>query len=1191
MAKKSVPPDQSGSHTPDPSRAPDTAAAMPSRRRFRRRWLAVLLGLLAIVAVVAVELPQWLSPAPSATIWQTITGGITDGTVPKQTALEAFAYVYRVDIPGVSVPAGTRGDDGPTSGSGVMRWVQGNWNQLTPDQQAVINRYLTPDPSDTVFSGPTSAGPPSAAPSGGASPAAQAQPAFQLLSARKAAGAQLVAAPGAPTALWQAMWNEVQTDIAHIGPKLGMAVIPPGFPYPNVSLEQSQMSGGDAFFLTVARDKYVTFAGHDVSGPYYTPCNIIAYKEAWQNEAVTTSGGVSPRLHVLITHEVVHCYQNVVWGSSDTANAVPPWIEEGTAMWLAADDTGVAEPELANVWTKGYFGRVSTALTNRTYDAFGYYAYLANLGRDLWKLMLPAWQAAAPGPLRSDPFIAVLTGDNPDVRNNWAESYLREDGWGNPWVAYGFGLPSAAQVPRVPAQAQADPGWTGSLEGRSNLVLNVTSSSGEVVLVTTDGLASVHDGANHSATAFQNESFCNATEGCVCPPGTLLAGQNMATQQLEIPFVAAFNAPEGGSKYAIIAYKLDELCKRPATPKPQLSVQPQPKNPCGSNCTNSNGDPHLLTVSKNRYDFQAAGEFTLLRSADGSLDIQARQEPYGQGLVSTNTAIAAKVGSHSVGVYMTKTGLEAHLDGSPLDLAAGPKDLGGGARIAAIDKGFEIDFPDGTKLWTLSVGQYGINAQISPSASLKTSGVGLLGPVVPGGLGVPALPDGTRLPAVTDAAQRFAVLYGQFADAWRLTDATTLFDYDSGKTTATYTVKPYPAAPKYQTLTDLSSDQTAAGTSACSAISDQGLHDDCVFDVGVTGQAGFADTYAATQTFYDTGILAATPKPPAAPSDTPAPGTVSGNVFTVTQGTRIGGYALGPDDTAYLSVQTVDNKFSLIAFDTKSGKIATQVDVAALTPVHFAAGSVWLPGIKTDANGRNCSVTRYDPTTLAEQATVATPCSPFDDAPPMVSDGDALWFVDTTKLDISTNLGAVITRIDPTTNAPGTSVQVPILGLNLRDSQGALFFFDIDSNYWRLTTGSTVPDSMGTMLSDAVPGGTGLWVSPDSGKTAQYFTSAGSPAATVQTGGSPVAGDAKAVYVDILGNSDQDVAESQLWRYPIDGSTPTKIAASPTLDGQMLGYYADPLPITNGDGVLKLWSTRGISTQTTLILLQWTPVP
>src|SRR5271157_960107 len=106
-----LPPSARPSSTPEPEIA---APRQPrSRRRPRRRWLVALLALLAIVALVAVEVPPWPFPAasgkPSETIWQTITDGITDGPVPKQTALEAFAYLYKVDIPGVTVPKGIEG--------------------------------------------------------------------------------------------------------------------------------------------------------------------------------------------------------------------------------------------------------------------------------------------------------------------------------------------------------------------------------------------------------------------------------------------------------------------------------------------------------------------------------------------------------------------------------------------------------------------------------------------------------------------------------------------------------------------------------------------------------------------------------------------------------------------------------------------------------------------------------------------------------------------------------------------------------------------------------------------------------------------------------------------------------------------------------------------------------------------------
>ena len=1168
MAENPVSPDTSDQAATTPPASIAIPAVRPRRSRFSRRFLAVLLALVLIGALAIVEVPQLLSPAGSSTIWQTITAGITNGTVPTNTALEAFAYVYRVNIPGVTVPNGTQGGDGPISGSGVMSWVQADWSALTPDQQAVINRYLPPA---------TEAGTRNETPAPSAA-SRIARPRFRLAGVVNPWPINTNVAPDAPADLAMAMANEVVTDIDHIGPKLGLPVIGIGLPhFPTITLTLSDVNGGDAYFLTQI------VANENIG--YFEPCDITAYSNAWQGESVNGSGAVSSKLHVLITHEVVHCYQNTVWGNFATALLIPPWIKEGSAMYLAADDTAIAEPTLGDVWTKGYIGRDETALTDRTYDSFGWFALLAHQGRDLWSLMAPAWQAAANGPERSNAFIAVLKGDDPDIVDNWAESYLRQGLWQDPWIMYGFGLPDAAEVTQHPAQAQTSPGWTGSVNSRANTVLNVTSSSGEVVTVTTDGLASVHDGGSDSSTAFQTQRFCTV-DSCVCPPGTLLAGQDMASQHLAVPFVAAINGAVGGSNYAIIADTLDNLCKRPATPQPQGSPN---YGPCGPNCTQSNGDPHLLTVNKVRYDFQAAGEFTLLRSADGSLDIQARQEPFGSsGYVSINTAVAAKVGSPRVGVYATTAGLQILVDGKAVDLSGGPDDLGGGASVSSNQFGFGIDFPDGTRMWALSVHQYGISVQLKPSASLIAGGVGLLGRVVPGGLGIPALPDGTRLPAASNVQERLATLYGKFADAWRLTDSTTLFDYDSGKSTATYTIKPYPTQMKLATVSDLSPAQVAAGTSACAGVTDPGTHDSCVFDVGVTGQAGFATLYSSMQGFYDNGVAAAPTSSPAR-APTPPPGVVNGAV-TLTNGFAVGGYALGPDDTVYVSVQTGNSTFSLIAFDPKAGKIVQQVSEPSLTAVHFAAGSVWVPGFKTDSNGRNCSITRLDAATLAEQATVATPCSAFGSVGPVTSDGDAVWFLDISKVDISTNLGAVVTRIDPATNQPGTSVAMTTFNGQFHDSQGAFFYEDTDSNYFRLALGSTAFDSLGSFKAffATKAAGTGLWAQDASGKTAEYFTQAGTPQATIQIGGNLVAGDTKAVYEDVFASSQQGAPEDQLWRYPLDGSTPTEIGVGPTIDGNSMGFSADPLPIANGDGVLKLWTTRTGSQQTLVVLLQWT---
>ena len=1156
----------------------ESVVAAPERRGTNRRraLLAALVAVLLIGGAGITQLPGLLSSKPAGpepTIWSAITSGIKDGTVPKDVALEAFAYLYKVNIPGVTVPKGIDAADKPTSGSGALRWVRANWARLTPDQQAVVNGVMTPGPDDTVVTIDATAGATSfATPSQrAATPAALGGNVVAAAVGPRIVAPRSAGADSPPPQIVAAIEAELYADIQHIGNKLGLPVISEGFGYwKNVTLDVSEKSGGNTLLTT---DAILNNIGH------YSPCNVTAFKESWQNES---ANGLSPTFHVLMTHEVIHCYQHVVEGDVDTALAVPPWITEGTAIWLAASDTGIVEPELPSDWIQGYF-TPETALTNRSYDAFGYYALLDHLGRDLWARIVPAWKAASTNAERSNAFIAVLQGDDSDVRNVWASSYLRETAWGDPWITYGFGLPDAAKVFRHPVIAIPDPGYTGTLLSRSNTVLEVGKASGQVVTVATSGLASVHDQAGASALDFTSRIFC-VTDQCICPANTPRAGQDPTDQKVGLPFDVALNAPSGGSSYSVVGATLEEICGKPPTPKPNQA-------PCVTGCGNSNGDPHLLTLNNYRYDFQGAGEFTLLRSKDGSLEIQARQEPYGgvssTASVATNTAIAAKVGSHRVGLYSAGDApLVVKIDGVATDVTAA-QDLGGGAQIAPYTNGYRLDFPDGTTLWALSVGKYGINAIVRPSAALKADAVGLLGPIVPGGLGVPALPDGTRLPAATDRHARHAVVYGQFADAWRVTDSSTLFDYDAGKTTADYTQKGFPADTADVTLSDLTPDQKSAGDSACTAITDQGMHDSCVFDVGVSGDSGFATSYLAAMPLYDSGIIAPTPSPTTEAPASAAPGVVSGAV-SIGPAVDFRGYAFGPGNKLYASVRLPSGQAQLLEIDLATGKVLAHADVADIGEVHVAGGSVWLPGIKPDANGHNCTVTRFDASTLAEGTTTPLPCDFFDN-PEIVSDGSAVWFVDVSKFDGGTNKGAVLTRIDPATGAFGPSVDLPFINGYRLDSQGALFYVltGTDAGYYRLATGDTamtllVPSTPGAVYT----GGTGLWMSGQGGRTALYFSDPGGPQVTLPIQDSLVGGDSAGAYVE------RDTGTgSELWRYPLDGSPPTKLADAPTLDGEGLGYYGDPQGISDSSGYARLWLPKSNGSPLNTLYLQWSPLP
>jgi hypothetical protein len=309
------------------------------------------------------------------------------------------------------------------------------------------------------------------------------------------------------------------------------------------------------------------------------------------------------------------------------------------------------------------------------------------------------------------------------------------------------------------------------------------------------------------------------------------------------------------------------------------------------------GDPHLTTVDGVHYDFQSAGEFTAPR--DPGFVVQTRQSPVPTATVPiTNaytgithcvaiyTAVAAKLGSSRVtvqpspGAEPDPTSMQVRVNGKVVTLGETPHVLHAGGDEKGAIEGTITKHPDGMyeitdargtqvvvtsaywnarKVWYLNVNVYGTSASQGTMGRLGERSW------------LPALPDGSSLgqkPA--SESDRYQALYEKFADAWRVTDATSLFDYEPGTNTATFTRDEWPrnhpqsCAIEGETSAPAATEQVAQ--QACANVVDATRKADCVFDVMVTGNAGFGKSYEVMQRF--------SPLPPGWYSATPVKGPI-----------------------------------------------------------------------------------------------------------------------------------------------------------------------------------------------------------------------------------------------------------------------------------------------------------------------------
>ena len=249
----------------------------------------------------------------------------------------------------------------------------------------------------------------------------------------------------------------------------------------------------------------------------------------------------------------------------------------------------------------------------------------------------------------------------------------------------------------------------------------------------------------------------------------------------------------------------------------------------------STGDPHLSSFDGYNYDFQAAGEFTLVHGNDPGLEIQVRQEPWGNNsVVSINTAVAMQVGDNVVGIYRGQPN-PVNINGEFVAIADGETVAVGDGSIFRQGNSYVVTNEHGDGFW-VRVGRF---IDLGTFLSDERSGEieGLLGNADGDKTNDIALADGTVLTGPLTKQD----LYGPFADSWRVTPETSLFVYSDGESTETFTIPNFPL--RTITINDL---DPAVRAAAEEAVRNVGLtegtieFENAVLDVALTGEIEFA---------------------------------------------------------------------------------------------------------------------------------------------------------------------------------------------------------------------------------------------------------------------------------------------------------------------------------------------------------------
>ncbi len=551
-------------------------------------------------------------------------------------------------------------------------------------------------------------------------------------------------------------------------------------------------------------------------------------------------------LDFTLAHEVFHCFEREMLGRERYAT-VPDWTAEGLAEWVGYDVTGITFDSTANVLL-GYALGPGAPLFKRSYDAAGFFGHAQEIGVNVWGQAAAILSSADPAAY------AAAGGTGRGFLDTWGSSLYRRSALGPDWT---FTKPlSFGDDPRPPIIPIVNRGAVGADAYTTSQYAVTALGDAPVLHVDIGGNGRIADGTLDT-TDVDNAWFCTIRK-CECPKGT--EGKPPPTLPLNpSSHLALTGAPNAaGSGGTITPYTLEQWCKeKPERQRPQR--QGGTPAGCGSGgCGSTNGDPHLTTIDRLRYDFQAAGEFVLARSSAGGFEVQARQEPFTpSSWVSVNTAVAMRVGPARVEVDRGDP-LGVRVGGRRARVLAGrPLALAGGGRVTLLadpiagEDQIEVTWPDGSFVRVWSVGSWGVALLVRPAAVHRGRLSGLLGNFDGSPANDLVTRDGRRIDAAAAddySSRSFNSLYRVLGASWRLRGGESLFTYARGRSSGSYAIRNFP--PRFVTVRSLSARARRAAEAICRAagVTDPNLLEDCILDVALTDEDDFAEAAAVQQT-------------------------------------------------------------------------------------------------------------------------------------------------------------------------------------------------------------------------------------------------------------------------------------------------------------------------------------------------------